>query len=55
MNKLLTFYTDSHEGMFNEFFLKSYNDHLSGDYELINYALAETSPPKGLMRLCLKK
>ncbi|CAG7581509.1 MAG: hypothetical protein SLAVMIC_00877 [uncultured marine phage] len=32
--KLLTFYSDSHEDLYKEFFLSSYNEHLKDSFEL---------------------
>jgi hypothetical protein len=35
MNKILTFYSESHRELFENYFLKSYNKFLSGNYNLI--------------------
>ena len=42
--KLLTFYSDSHEDLYNEFFLSSYNQHLKDSFELKAKHVTQHSP-----------
>lgn len=45
--KLLTFYSDSHEKMYNDYFLKSFNEHLSNSFELIPKKIEQISKRGG--------
>jgi hypothetical protein len=44
MNKVLTFYSDSHSVLYNDYFLKSYNKYLSKNYTLLTKKIDQLSP-----------
>jgi hypothetical protein len=44
MNKILTFYSDSHLVLYNDYFLKSYNKYLSKNYILLTKKIEQLSP-----------
>jgi hypothetical protein len=44
MNKILTFYSDSHSVLYNDYFLKSYNKYLSKNYTLLTKKIDQLSP-----------
>lgn len=44
MKKLVTFYSETHENMYNEFFIKSYNEILKDKYKLLTKKIEQLSP-----------
>jgi hypothetical protein len=44
MNKILTFYSDTHKILYEDYFLKSYKKHLSNDFKLLEKKIEQISP-----------
>jgi hypothetical protein len=44
MNKILTFYSESHSILYNDYFLKSYEKYLSQEYVLLSKKIDQVSP-----------
>jgi len=43
MNKILTFYSETHKILYEDYFLKSYNKHLSNDFKLLDKKIDQIS------------
>ena len=43
MNKILTFYSDTHKILYEDYFLKSYTKHLSKDFKLLEKKIDQIS------------